>query len=291
MYIEFINFSLKYDVVTLDDANSRMRRALCYIASLHALRNRFVRDIEENKEATLNSRVFIQCLDNIIHCTHYLLSIPEDYIEKEEGIQQPLPSNSHSSNNNISMNISDTLMGVISTTNSINILNMTPKLHLGVAKYTPKGSLSTPLPIPIAPATPPPSSFLSTANMLAAINAAAAAAAEAAKTSRPVNPYPPTKPPFPVANTTGSILVGKSSSTSTGASTELPLKTSRSNNHYTVGDGYRDRGRLLNRRLVHGVDNLLNKKYSLGNDLNAFGNRFFNASAERNYFAGLGVKF
>lgn len=43
--------------------------------------------------------------------------------------------------------------------------------------------------------------------------------------------------------------------------------------------------------LSFGVDNLLNEKYSLGNDLNAFGNRFFNAAADRNYFVGLGVKF
>lgn len=43
--------------------------------------------------------------------------------------------------------------------------------------------------------------------------------------------------------------------------------------------------------LSFGADNLLNEKYSLGNDLNAFGNRFFNAAANRNYFVGLGVKF
>jgi iron complex outermembrane recepter protein len=38
-----------------------------------------------------------------------------------------------------------------------------------------------------------------------------------------------------------------------------------------------------------GVDNFLNERYSLGNDLNAAGNRFFNAAAPRNYFVG--VKF
>ena len=36
-----------------------------------------------------------------------------------------------------------------------------------------------------------------------------------------------------------------------------------------------------------GVDNLLNERYSLGHDLNAIGNRFFNAAPERNYYAGL----
>ena len=38
-----------------------------------------------------------------------------------------------------------------------------------------------------------------------------------------------------------------------------------------------------------GVDNLLNEKYSLGNDLNAFGRRYYNASPERNYFGGIRV--
>jgi iron complex outermembrane recepter protein len=40
-----------------------------------------------------------------------------------------------------------------------------------------------------------------------------------------------------------------------------------------------------------GVDNLLDQRYSLGNDLNAFGGRYFNASPERNYFGGLKLSF
>jgi iron complex outermembrane receptor protein len=36
-----------------------------------------------------------------------------------------------------------------------------------------------------------------------------------------------------------------------------------------------------------GIDNLLDETYSLGNDLNAFGGRFFNAAAPRNFFAGI----
>jgi len=36
-----------------------------------------------------------------------------------------------------------------------------------------------------------------------------------------------------------------------------------------------------------GADNILNQKYSLGNDINAFGNRYFNAAPLRNYYAGL----
>jgi iron complex outermembrane receptor protein len=38
-----------------------------------------------------------------------------------------------------------------------------------------------------------------------------------------------------------------------------------------------------------GVDNLLDEKYSLGNDLNAFGGRYYNAAAPRNYFAGISI--
>lgn len=45
-----------------------------------------------------------------------------------------------------------------------------------------------------------------------------------------------------------------------------------------------------NKHLLHlyaGVDNALDRTYSLGNDLNAVGGRFFNAAPGRNYFAGL----
>jgi iron complex outermembrane receptor protein len=36
-----------------------------------------------------------------------------------------------------------------------------------------------------------------------------------------------------------------------------------------------------------GIDNLLDEKYSLGNDLNAFGNRFYQPAAPRNWFGGV----
>jgi iron complex outermembrane receptor protein len=39
-----------------------------------------------------------------------------------------------------------------------------------------------------------------------------------------------------------------------------------------------------------GIDNLLNEKYSLGNDINAAGGRYFNAAAERNYYIGISFK-
>ena len=40
-----------------------------------------------------------------------------------------------------------------------------------------------------------------------------------------------------------------------------------------------------------GADNLLNEKYSLGNDINAAANRFYNAAPERNYYAGLSFQW
>lgn len=55
---------------------------------------------------------------------------------------------------------------------------------------------------------------------------------------------------------------------------------------------------LQNLRIGHtpftvflGADNLLNENYSLGNDLNATGGRYFNAAAKRNFYAGLAVRF
>jgi iron complex outermembrane receptor protein len=39
-----------------------------------------------------------------------------------------------------------------------------------------------------------------------------------------------------------------------------------------------------------GVDNMLNKQYSLGNDLNAFGNRYYNPAPLRNYYFGMNLK-
>jgi iron complex outermembrane receptor protein len=43
--------------------------------------------------------------------------------------------------------------------------------------------------------------------------------------------------------------------------------------------------------LFAGADNLLNQSYSLGNDINAAGNRFFNAAAGRNFFGGIGLQW
>ena len=40
-----------------------------------------------------------------------------------------------------------------------------------------------------------------------------------------------------------------------------------------------------------GVGNLLNEKYSLGNDLNAVGNRYYNPAPLRNYYIGFNAGF
>jgi iron complex outermembrane receptor protein len=43
--------------------------------------------------------------------------------------------------------------------------------------------------------------------------------------------------------------------------------------------------------LYAGVDNLLNESYSLGNDLNPFGGRFYQPAPKRNYYGGLKASF
>jgi iron complex outermembrane receptor protein len=62
--------------------------------------------------------------------------------------------------------------------------------------------------------------------------------------------------------------------------------------HVVVKGGWK----LLSRNnmewnLYGGINNLLNQEYSLGNDLNAFGNRYFNPAPTINFFAGIHVKF
>jgi len=50
-------------------------------------------------------------------------------------------------------------------------------------------------------------------------------------------------------------------------------------------------GPLFNIELFAGADNLTNERYSLGNDINAVGRRFYNPAATNNYFGGLTVTF
>lgn len=44
-------------------------------------------------------------------------------------------------------------------------------------------------------------------------------------------------------------------------------------------------------KLMAGADNLLDQKYSLGNDINGFGGRYYNAAPRRNYYAALLVQW
>lgn len=43
-------------------------------------------------------------------------------------------------------------------------------------------------------------------------------------------------------------------------------------------------------QLFFGIDNLFNQNYSLGNDINAFGGRYFNAAPLRNFYSGINWK-
>lgn len=53
--------------------------------------------------------------------------------------------------------------------------------------------------------------------------------------------------------------------------------------------GYRANLSALPFEVFAGADNLLDEKYSLGNDLNAAGGRYYNAAAPRNYYVGLNL--
>ncbi len=57
------------------------------------------------------------------------------------------------------------------------------------------------------------------------------------------------------------------------------------------GTWERNMSSSLNVQFFAGVDNLLYEEYSLGNDINAFGNRYFNPAPSRNYYAGAKVLF
>ncbi len=51
--------------------------------------------------------------------------------------------------------------------------------------------------------------------------------------------------------------------------------------------GFRKAIKKFHYEIFTGIDNAFDQKYSLGNDLNAVGGRFYNVAAGRNYFAGL----
>ena len=56
--------------------------------------------------------------------------------------------------------------------------------------------------------------------------------------------------------------------------------------------GYKkDFNKKINAEIFAGADNLFDTKYSLGNDINAFGGRYYNAAAGRNYYVGISFRF
>jgi iron complex outermembrane recepter protein len=55
--------------------------------------------------------------------------------------------------------------------------------------------------------------------------------------------------------------------------------------------GYSAPVKNINLTIFTGVDNAFNAKYSLGNDINAAGGRYYNAAPTANYFVGLSVRF
>ncbi len=55
--------------------------------------------------------------------------------------------------------------------------------------------------------------------------------------------------------------------------------------------GYHHMNNGKNWHLYMGIDNLLNQMYSLGNDINAVGKRYYNPASGRNFFAGVQFRF
>jgi iron complex outermembrane receptor protein len=53
----------------------------------------------------------------------------------------------------------------------------------------------------------------------------------------------------------------------------------------------RQLGRHFGLEIFGGADNLTDEKYSLGNDLNAFGGRFFQPAPNRNYYGGINLSY
>ena len=75
----------------------------------------------------------------------------------------------------------------------------------------------------------------------------------------------------------------------------IPLNdanTAYANDYALLGArlGYRRNQGKHSLEIFAGVDNALDEQYSLGNDINALGGRYYNAAAPRNYYAGLRLK-
>ncbi|MEI9958047.1 MAG: TonB-dependent receptor [Ferruginibacter sp.] len=55
--------------------------------------------------------------------------------------------------------------------------------------------------------------------------------------------------------------------------------------------GWKTAVKTLKLNFYFGGDNLLNETYSLGNDINAAGGRYYNVAAKRNYYAGVALQW
>jgi iron complex outermembrane receptor protein len=75
----------------------------------------------------------------------------------------------------------------------------------------------------------------------------------------------------------------------------IPLNDANSayaSEYFLVGSrvGFKNQiAKKIGLEIFGGVDNALNQKYSLGNDLNAQGARYYNAAATRNFFFGIKI--
>jgi iron complex outermembrane receptor protein len=55
--------------------------------------------------------------------------------------------------------------------------------------------------------------------------------------------------------------------------------------------GFRKSWSTFSIDLFAGIDNALDEKYSLGNDLNAIGGRYYNAAPSINFYSGVKIGF
>ncbi len=85
-----------------------------------------------------------------------------------------------------------------------------------------------------------------------------------------------------ILNNTASIPLTDANDAFAKAYHLLQCKTGYQHQHPNRGFHY---------NIFIGGDNLLNESYSLGNDINAFGKRYYNPAPKRNYFAGIQVMF
>jgi iron complex outermembrane receptor protein len=70
------------------------------------------------------------------------------------------------------------------------------------------------------------------------------------------------------------------------------LNTFIASDYFLIGSrvGFRNQiSSKVSMEIFTGVDNALDQRYSLGNDLNAMGNRYFNAAATRNFYFGIKI--